>query len=376
MTARFFIGRHVDVIREILIASAVSRLHVCIVGHPGCGKTAMATATAKIMAPDGGHVLTRLDPSTPVEEVVGFHDIAKLLDPEDQQAVRITEGTPYGDGVHIWIPDELGRASDPMFDKLMQVFDMSYVRENGDYPVCWGTTNFLATGERVQALHDRIALWPRIRPGRLDTAKVIEVNLATGGKPEMPGDIPEWSVIEEVRDYPITASGAKATTAVLIALEAAAAKANRAPNQRRMAQWSQLIYRYSAYCVGSPDFTVVPPNVRRLLAVAYPAETDEEADDWAQIVGSIVDPIGAAIDRILSKVYQQFYEIAVITNDQERGSEIGKVGRFMADNQKSLLALSSTDARISAAAQTITNWFGAAASGEKETISYERVSTD
>lgn len=367
----FFVGGYVHVIRELIIAAIVSGTHVCLVGKPGCGKTAMAVAMAKEMVAGDEWVLTRIDPSTQAEVIEGIPDPAALLDPKNARFERILEDTPYKPGVKIWIPDEVFRGSDPLFDKMLQTLDMGIVRNNGDYPVAIGTTNFVAEGGRVEALTDRFAMIAFLKTGRMDTRQVSRVSLFSGGKPKMPGKIPSWDEIEKVRQYEPSETGWGAVADVIDDLSAAATKAGRPPNHRRVNQWTNILFRYTAYLLGDNDFDTVPDQARKILRYCYPATSEDEARAWRQIVDSVMDKVGAGIDRIMSKAVVEFKRVAEIGDMSQRSTEVAKMGKMLEGSQRSLLALSDTDKRVREAVQTLTNWFAAASMGQTEVINYD-----
>jgi len=370
-----FIGRYPKVVRDVIIAGMVSKNHVLLVGPPGCAKTAIAIRTAQRMLhghPDKKWVMTRIDPSTSAEEIAGIPDPATLLDPTNPHFERILEGTPYEDGVAFWIPDEVGRGSDPLFDKMLQTLDMGKVRGNGDFPIAVGTTNFIPTDTRVEALFDRFAMTVYITPGRLDVRKLVEVSLKSGGKPEVPGKIPTWDEIEKIRDFPIDDSAMKAVQDVIAELESECVIQGRQPNGRRVDQWANILYRFTCYVTGRNDFTSVPDEARKILRYCYPAKSEAEASEWRQIVDAVMDKVGAAIDKVMVKALKVFREVAEISDDNERNSELMKLGKAMASAQKDLLMLGAGDKRVDEAKQRLSSWMAAASLGQKELVSYDR----
>lgn len=373
-----FIGSYPPIIRDLIIAGAVSSQNVLLVGPPGCAKTAIAIRMAQRMLddPKGNAdgkkwVMTRIDPSTSADEIAGIPNPATILDADNPRFERVLEGTPYEEGVSMWIPDEVGRGSDPLFDKMLQTLDMGKVRGNGDFPVAVGTTNFIPTDARVEALFDRFAMTFYIVPGRLPMRKLVEVSLMSGGKPEVPGTVPTWDEIEEIRSWPIDPQGMKAVQDVLDELGTAAEKDGRPANGRRGDQWAHILYRFTCYVTGRNDFSTVPDEARKILRYCYPATSQQEASEWRRIVDSVMDKVGAAIDRNLSMAVQEFRRVAAIPlDDDSRGDEVLKLGKIMSKVQSSLRVY-EPDPRVAEAQQYVTSWFAAASMGQKELISYD-----
>jgi MoxR-like ATPase len=377
MKKNYFVGRYVNVVREVAIAGILAQMHVCFVGPPGCGKTAMLIDLAGQMAGQVGRdwVLTRIDPSTSAEAVLGMPDPAAVLDVDNPRFERILDGTPFQPGVKMWLPDEVYRGSDPFFDAMMQPLDMGKTRNNGDYPVALGTTNFIVEGPRVEALNDRFSMIVFLKPGPMDVDEVVRVNMFSGGRPEMPGQIPDWDEVEDIRAMVPTEKSYKAVRQVCRDLYAAASKEGRAPERRRMNQWQEILFRYSAYLLDTHDFDTVPDKARRMLRYCYAATSEDEASAWANIVSSVMDVVGAGIDRIMAKAVEQFREVSQISDQGERMTAVARLGKALEGHTKSLQALSADDSRIhdkeTGATQQLTNWFAAAAQGQSETIVYE-----
>lgn len=356
-----FVGAYVGELRDLAIVSALSGQHCIALGAPGWGKTAIERRVAQRLADSWS--FNRLDPSTPVEAVRGPYDPAGIL---DGRLERVTDGTPYQPGNQVAILDEVFRASEPMFDALLDVLDRQDL-ENGEAPACWCTANFVVTGERVEALLDRIALWMWLAPEALDVFTMTDAQLGSSGKPEVPGIVPDWNTVETVRSY---TPGEKAKRAVAQALNEvviAAQQNGRSVHPRRLAQWAAIVYRYSAYLHGAAEFDTVPPQARRVLQYAWPAPTPEEASSWKQILFSVVDRVQAAVTEALASCVEEFKRVASISDLNERKRESASLNSLLMDAQADLQVLfkQTNDARCKDAQQTLTDWFMQAMRGER-----------
>jgi MoxR-like ATPase len=364
-----FIGAYVGEVKEVALVSILSGQHATFVGAPGWGKTAILRRIGQRIFTQRAldtWSFTRLDPSTPVEVIRGPYSPAGIL---NGVLERVTDGTPYQDGNRLAILDEWPRANEPMFDSLLDTLDRQDL-DNGEAPACWGTANFVVTGERTDALVDRFALWMWLTPESLDVVAMVNSQLVSAGKPDVAGDVPSWDEICAVRQY---TPGPKAIAVVAQALEeivVVAAQNGRSIHPRRLAQWSAIVYRYSAWLHGAAEFDTVPEEARRILQYAWPATTPEEAASWKQIVLSVVDRVAAAVSDALASCVDEFKHVAAINDVSDRKAASASLNALMMDAQTSLQALyeQTTDQRCKDAQQTIMDWFGQAMRGE--TITY------
>ncbi len=357
-----FIGSYVSDIRDCLIAGVLSGQHAVVLGAPGWGKTAIARAMAARVAGDGRWCLVRLDPSTPPEAVRGAYDPAALL---QGRLERVVGGTPYDPRARLVILDEIFRANEVVFDVLLDVLDRLDLSPD-TAPVAWATANFVAQGERVEALRDRIALWLWLQPESLDPRAVVGAHLAAGDDGlSVPGEIPGWETVLEVR---ATRPGEKALRAVgelLSQLTQEAQAQGRRVNPRRLAQWARLVYRVGVYTTGEADFAALPDEAARVLRWAWPAPTPEEAASWAQIALSIVDAVGAAIEAAMAQALAKFREVAAIGDPGARTAKVAELGQVLAGTQATLRQVGGDDPRVPEAIRTLTEWFAAAVSGKE-----------
>lgn len=362
-----FVGSYVDDVRDVTIAGLVSGQNVMLLGAPGFGKTAIARDVAERVASNGEKwSFNRLDPSTPVETVAGAYDPAALL---DGRLERVTDGTPYQPGNRIAILDEMFRASEPMFDKLLDVCDRKDV-DNGDAATVVGTANFVAESERTEALIDRFAFWYWVDANDFDAAAIVDVHLGTNGKPTTPGEIPTWDDVARVRAYEPTAETMDVVKRFILTLVEIATPEGRKPHPRRLAQWSQIVYRVSAYEHGAADFDTVSPLAARVMRFAWPNTSPESAGEWATIVAATIDPIDSAVDEIMADAVTEFRRVAGL-NPTERPAALNDLGAFNIAKQNTLNELArqyGDDPRIENAIIQLTSWFGLAASGMVDAI--------
>ena len=110
---------------------------------------------------------------TPPEALRGAYDPAALL---NGRLERVVAGTPYDPTARVSILDEVFRANEVVFDTMLDVLDRLDAKP-AQAPVAWATANFVAQGERVEALLDRIALWLWISPDAMDVAAIVGAHL-------------------------------------------------------------------------------------------------------------------------------------------------------------------------------------------------------
>ena len=366
-----FQGSYVRDVEDCLIASALAGVHAILSGPPGCGKTAISRAVASKIAPGNETVFIRLDASTPPERVKGIYDMELLLTQTKFQT--ITAGTVYDQVARIVILDEFGRPSDPVFDTLIDGLDRQDVSYD-DAPVIWGTTNFLPTSERTQALIDRVAMYLHIPKVKVDIKDVVTAQMqALGGDLTVNGNLPTWKEIAEVRKARPNAKTIEAVADALYTLATEAAKgvrdndgnvlASYEINHRRLAQWQKIVYRCAVYYGGNADFTTIPAAAMRPLQWAWPTMNETEARNWQAVCNAVVDPVATALDAVKKAAYQKFESIAKMGDQQKMALELGKA---LSDSMAGLNVLdqSGTDARIPEAILDLKRVFGRIVAGE------------
>lgn len=313
-------GRFVEEMESALVASALSNVHVMLIGDPGWGKTSTIFATARQMGLnlEKDFLFLQIDESTAPEKVEGMLDPAKALGNPPVFEIR-REATAFDPNMHIVVADELSRGNNPVFSAMihaMQRFDLP----PDSAPTFWCTSNFFPREERIAALVDRIALWVWITPTQadMDAEQIVLSQLeALGSYPDLQNGIPSWERVARTRAFRPGANTARmvASTIAAIADEAVAGtevdgKAySFAVNPRRVSQWTKVLYRMSAYHNDSADFSKVPPSAISALRWAYPTKSVEEARAWASIIDAAGNPIAAIVEAIRGEAIAAYKEI-------------------------------------------------------------------
>ena len=193
-TGSAFVGSYVKDYAKALIASAASGVHLIAIGAPGEGKTAIARATASALSGDR-FAFTRFDPSSPKDKIEGTVDFEAYLR-ESKLSYKV-QNTPYDPNAKIWIADELFRANGITFDKALDPFDR-YDVDPDSCPVIWSTANFIAKGNRVEALIDRIGLWVYLNPDPADVRAIAIAQMTSANNSlRLPIDVPDWKDIRK-----------------------------------------------------------------------------------------------------------------------------------------------------------------------------------
>lgn len=358
----FFIGKYPAEMAEVTVALAVAKMHGIFLGAPGYGKTRILLDIMNRLA-GADSLMIRVNPSTPMEAIEGTNDPEAFLN--RGELVRVTLGTPYQAGLKIVTFDESFRGTDPLFDSMM--FPLDRVDEP-DAPICLMTANFVATGGRVEALLDRIAMWYWVEPPHISSGEIARARLSSNS-PQLTvnHNIPDWQRIEEVRNFTPGPNAIDCVSDWLDQLEVEAIHAGRKPHPRRSDQWTEIAYYYNAHLTDNPDFDRLLPETKRMIGYCYPATTSEEAAAWRQVVASVADKVGAAIDEVLSDCMTEFRRFANITDEAVRNNELLDMAKLMQANQATLMSLGD-DPRIAEAKKLLSVWYGAAAQGNPEEI--------
>ena len=390
----YFVGDYVSDVRTAFIVSLLARVNAVGISAPGWGKTAITRRIAQRVLENSEKrwSFTRLEPSTPTDAVLGWWDVAEYT--ESGKMERNTERTPYQWNNTIAILDEVFRPSDVVFDALLDITDAQFVNATDhefdervyylhkedararaadgriticEPPVVWGTANFVATGERVEALLDRFGIWIWIDTDGVNVHDIIETLMMSDGMPEVPGDVPTIDEVEKIWTSKPGSKAVKAVQEVAQSVADEAVKAGRSIHPRRLGQWRSILYFYSVYLTGDENFDRVPEEAKNALQWAYPATTAEEAASWRNIVQSVVDVIGSAVESVLADCVVEFKRVAALDKSY-RKSELGNLGDLMTNAQQTLDALAhnqdaADDERITEAYQLISDWFGSAAVG-------------
>lgn len=356
-----FYGDYVQTVVDVCTAAAVSGQHAIIIGLPGAGKTTISkTALDKLT--NGRYLFKRINPSTPVEEIMGAYDPAALLNTGEMK--RVMDNTPYNPHIRGFVLDEIARGSEVMFDALLDVLDRQDVTSIYDQAFCLATANFTIEGERANALKDRFALWVYLPNEAVDIDRFCD-SYIPGQRPTLAQPLPQWADIEKARAAVPGPNARAAIKNLLKGLEEAAAAQDGfmlGGNNRRLGQWFDLLYRVGVLVSGDPDFAEVPERAAALLRYAWPCQTEAEAGQWAAIVNEIVDLVGTAIEEIMGAAFAKFSQING-ASDIEKADMLIPLGEFMVSAQAQLRKIGGKNTKVDAACNTLKDWYQMACRG-------------
>jgi hypothetical protein len=357
-----FVGEYVKDIRDVGIASLVSKTNVALYSAPGWGKSAILHSLGKTVAGDSHFKMFQFSPSFSPTKIDGAVDPQKWA--EESIYYENQTGTPYDPEIKVALFDELYRGSDPSFDSAIHASDP--LKQN--HCVIWATSNFLASGDRVNALVDRFPWGVWIKPQAMDMRAIVTAQMLSGGEPQIPGDLPNWERIEEVRT---AKPGMKAVDTVvnyLEGLEEEAVAEGFQVHPRRASQWRSILYFYNVFHTGTADFDSLDPQATRIMQFAWPSTTMDEFERWRKTARAIVDRIGAVIDQILIDAVDHFVKVAEMPDQGTRTAASAELGPVMAGAQETLTQLGSNDPRIKESIVTLSEWFRMAVRDEKPTL--------
>jgi hypothetical protein len=345
-----FQGKYVEEVRDCVIASAASGLHVQLLGKPGTGKTSIANAVAKGIYGDN-YVMTRFNPTTPNFKVEGQLDFAKLL--SEKKWVYVRDHTPYDPNVKMWIADEVYRANTAILDILIDVLDR-WDEKKDNAPVVIGTANFMPKSERAEALLDRFGCTMWVQPnGSVSGRDVCRAQLqAIGGELTVPGTLPTFAEIMKVRAAKPTEKALEVVLDVEEAIEKEVGKGLRDENdkmvrtfadinERRRTYWVYLLYRTSVLYSGTADFDTVHPKAMEAMRYAWSCKSEEEYNDWGQLMQAFSDPVASAVEYALKSAYQK---MQIGAQSGKPGYEIAmELGKIVQDTCYGLLTMVGND---------------------------------
>lgn len=347
-----FVGSYVSQVVDVTTAALLSRQNAIVLGAPGHGKTAISRSFAEQVT-GGQYSFTRIDPSTPPDVVRGPWNPAAMME-SPPRLERMVQGTPYDPAVRLALIDEIGRGNEATFDALLDTLDRL---DSLDAPPVIATSNFVPTSERTAALIDRFGLWLWVSSESLDLPSLVAAQLNGGGRPQVDSSgLPTWADVEDVRSA-VPGPDAIAAIGQLIGdLSHEAEQQGRKPHPRRVAQWTHVLYRVGVWHTGSADFSVVPDQAAKLLRYMWPAVTPEEQATWAQIAGSVVDVLGAAIEEAMATLVGDLNAIAA-ASPRERSTMVMSMTGKMQKLQTDLEALAGEDnPRVSEAVEKMNGW--------------------
>lgn len=357
-------GRYIQDTRDALTASVLSGQHAILLGAPGYGKTALAYDMAKRIGGEGRTVFTRLDAATRPELVQGAMDPQVYL--QYGKYVVNQHGTAYQKGLGIWVADEVFRASEVIFDILIDALDR-FDLPKSEQPVVWSTSNFVVAGDRVDAMRDRFAMWVWLQADLMDVSGLVETHLSQlGQRLSAPGDLPTWEQVQEVRNMTPGPDAVAAVKTVVNTLVEEAVGQQLTVNPRRIAQWSAILFRTSAYDYGASDWTACSTTALNVMRYAWPTPDKEEAARWAEVTSVIADPIGAVIEGLMIEATEEFRKCAarLDQSNAEKSERVAELGAVLGNAQETLDNLGGNDPRIREYKNLLSEMFQAAIMGK------------
>ncbi|MGC9025697.1 MAG: AAA family ATPase [Chloroflexia bacterium] len=357
-------GSYLDPAAESVLAASCGRVHALILGAPGWGKSVLARSFAgTYLSPS---LALSCDPSTPPSRAPGRPHVGALLEGRER---TFTEGSLSDRALRGAVLDEIFRASDPLWDALLPVLERPL-------PVVLATANWVAKGDRVEALKDRVALWvwlsvsasPQDLGAVADAAlQRLALQVADEGDAAALGAVfrhPAWpdnpEAIREVWQMAPTPRAVQAVREVVESLAREALQAGFAPNPRRADQWARLIFGRTCLERASPDWAAPAEAALRALAYAWPASSEEEAATWRQVALRVVDRTGALVEALLGEIKSQLQTLASLPPER-RAQMAMEVSRFLAEKEEALRAI--PDERATRARKALDRWYRLAIMG-------------
>ena len=355
----YFAGKYVDAMREFFAVSLTTGNNSVVIGAPGWGKTDIAVAMLDEIMPNDHYVL-RIQPATSREEVQGSKDMEKLL--KESVIVDKVDGTAYDPKWRAIVLDEVGRANRIIVGNLMFLLDRKDVRVPA--PIL-ATSNFMPTNPEAEAMLDRFGLWHWVKPSLSDFASVAKAQMqkmgngggANGGM-KVPGRIPTLAELDFCHNAKPGPNAIKAISDVVEMVGNKATECGVQVTPRRITQWTHLLYRYGAYITGTEDFSSVPGEVVQALRFANISKTEQAYADWSMLIGSMVDPIAANIEAIMTDAVDAFQKFVSAGT-----SGLTDAATALMQAQAKLKAMGN-DPRLLEAQNQLTAWFSAASRGE------------
>ena len=341
------VGGYVEEIRDALIASAVSRVGVYLLGAPGGGKSACAKAFGRQMYGKRGKdwCFIEFSPATQEQRVEGVLDYQAWF--KDSKYSLVKTGTPSDPGIGMVVADEMSRANESIHDLFMTTMDEWELEHRGTQLIATG--NFLPTGDRAEAFLDRIGLYIWLGENGYDVKDVSRAQMrAQHDDLDLPNfPITMWKEVEDARKATPTEKAVEAVAEFVGLLSETAVKGLQDtsgsivrqypyPNKRRITTWTRILDKATTLYSGTADFDQVHPMAIKALQYSWVLKSQEEARDWRSIISLIADPTQAAVDAVMAVAYQAVKQAADSASER-----IGKVEAMQKELNQALANVAS-----------------------------------
>lgn len=333
---------------NLITFSYISGKNLAVITPPGWGKTSVFTASAK----NAGVPFVKLtfSPTSPAEMVRGAVDIIAL---QQGQYKLVQDNTPFDPKIKIVILDELFRASDIVYDALLD--PLENIDRDPEYKVFWSTNNFAPDSNRSYAMRERFALWAWMSL----TLKPDDVKDIIGYFPQ-PVKLPAWNDVVSIRKTPLQPNQRELISDLIETAVQMGATEGFVFSPRIVTNMWETIHRVSVF-VGGSNYTSLPKEAYDALKYLYPAASYEEAANWQKFVRAIINSDEVAIENILAMAKQK---INAIRQSGKNGSSITELGKSLAEFQTELQKFRDKNpAKYNEAYALISEWFAEAIRG-------------
>lgn len=362
----YFVGEYTRTLAKVCTASLLSGTHAMALSGPGTGKTAILESVVRQVVPNAW-CMVRCDPSTPPEKIKGAIDVKRYL--ADGEFAENVDGTPFDPNMRVVILDEMSRASEIVQHLNIQLLDRARGRDVYNYPVVWGTANFVKVANQLEALYDRVGLWYHLPNEEIDVLAFVQAQAAgrMNGGLRVNYPLPTWEQIETVRTCEYGENAIKTVARFIETIVGELAIAGLKVNRRRLEQWQRILLACSAYEHGTGDFSALSPLALEVFPFAWAAPKPEDQSKFQEIVAACADPTQHALDAAYASVMSYMQAVAAIADESSRRLKIGEMGQLIAKQQQELTDAGVDPQTTRAAALKFSAWFAQALNGEEVT---------
>lgn len=374
-TTSHFQGAYVDDVVNVLNASILAQAHAVVVSPPGWGKTDIFIAAAgRIVGYDAFASVpdmpeftgnrwnfTPLTPSSPPSLIEGMLDPRKYLQGE---YVRMVNNTAMDPRNRIVILDEIGRVNEVASDSLIHAMERKDIPQELR-PTIWGTTNFVMTDERSEAVRDRISLWLHINPSIQNVDALLDAMRARQ-KLTLAQTLPTWEEIATVRSWTAGDAAHLALQKFIgqILVEVTQGNDPVKLNNRRIRQWYDTLFSHAAWLTGTPDFAEIPGATKSLVRYLWPMPTLEAWEKWGRKTAGVADFVGSLIKSILAHTVTECEKIQS-NRDEDPGKIALACAHIITTSQTEVKSKCGDDPRTKKALADLQNMAVAAVQGKK-----------